>query len=438
MRTLRRSMLVLAVLSAGAATAAPATDGNFLHGVGAVNAAMGGAGMAVSSSLLGTFYLNPAGLMGFDGTRAEFGFELFKPNRTVSSDVPGFGSGSTTSKSDYVPVPAMGLSARLNNDKMVVGLGAVGIGGFGVDYPASDPTQPGANPILLPQPNGFGQVYSNYSLLKIAPAFAVAVTPKLWLGAAFNVDWASLTVEPMPVAPPACSGPAGPCYYPSAAAGDGAFGWGFQLGATYNFNDMVSAAVAYTSTQKFDEFNFNSSYADPSLPNYGSPLEIAFQLDVPAVFGIGLGFKPLPGMTLAVDGKWMYFGSTAGFDESGFNPDGSVKGFGWDDIFVLALGAEYWINDNIALRAGYNHSDNPVPDSLSFYNVPAPAIVQSHITVGAGFKVTRQLQIDLGYYHAAENTITGPIPNPNLPPGSTVSNSLSEDSFLIQFTVLGR
>jgi len=105
---------------------------------------------------------------------------------------------------------------------------------------------------------------------------------------------------------------------------------------------------------------------------------------------------------------------------------------------VLALGAEYWVSDNVALRAGYNHSDNPVPDSLAFYNIPAPAIVQNHLTLGLGFKPTRQLQVDLGYYHVFENTGTGPIPNPSLPPNSTVTNTMSENSFLIQFTVLGR
>jgi long-chain fatty acid transport protein len=437
MRTIGRSMFALAALWAGAATTAAATDGNFLHGVGAVNAAMGGAGMATSNSLLGTFYLNPAGLMGFDGTRMEFGFELFKADRTVSSDIPGMGSGATTSKSDYVPVPAMGISYRLNNDKMVVGLGAVGIGGFGVDYAASA-FAPGANPILLPQPNGFGQVYSNYSLLKIAPAFAIAASPKLWIGGALNVDWASLAVQPMPTAAPACTTPAGPCYYPSATAADGAFGFGFQLGLTYHFNDMVSAAVAYTSPQWFDDFTFNSTYANPELPNYGSPLEITFRLDAPQVFAAGLGLKPLPGMTIALDGRYMTYSSTAGFEGSGFNADGSVAGFGWDDIFVLALGAEYWVSEAVALRAGYNHSDNPVPDSLSFYNIPAPAIVQNHLTLGLGWKPTRQLQIDLGYYHVFENSGTGPIPNPSLPPNSTVTNTMTEDSFLIQFTVLGR
>ena len=70
-----------------------------------------------------------------------------------------------------------------------------------------------------------------------------------------------------------------------------------------------------------------------------------------------------------------------------------------------------------------------------FFNVPAPAIVQNHLTLGAGVKIARRLQVDLGYYHVFENSITGPIPNPSLPPGSTVTSSMFEDSILLQFTV---
>lgn len=412
------------------ATAASATDGHFLHGVGAVNAAMGGAGVAVSSSLLGTYYLNPAGLMGFDGVRVEFGFELFKADRTVSSEIPGLGGGSTTSKSDWVPVPAMGISKRLDNDKVVVGLGALGIGGFGVDYAAST-----TNPILTPQPNGFGQVFSNYSLLKIMPAVAVAVTPRFWLGGAVNVNWASLAVQPMPVAPPACSGTPQPCFYPSAAATDGAFGFGFQLGARYNINDLISVGASYTSPQWFDDFEFNSANANPNLPNFGAPIVIEFGLDVPAVWAAGIGITPLPGLTLAADGKYLTYESTDGFAESGFNPDGSVAGFGWKNIFVVAVGGEYWIKEKFAVRAGYNYSENPITEEQVFFNVPAPAIVQNHLTLGAGVKIARRLQVDLGYYHVFENSITGPIPNPSLPPGSTVTSSMFEDSILLQFTV---
>ena len=60
-----------------------ATDGHFLHGVGAVNSAMGGAGISAPESLLGTFNLNPAGLTAFDGVRMEFSMEMFQANRSV-------------------------------------------------------------------------------------------------------------------------------------------------------------------------------------------------------------------------------------------------------------------------------------------------------------------------------------------------------------------
>jgi long-chain fatty acid transport protein len=82
MKTSRYFALVALAVTPGVASA---TDGHFLHGVGAINSAMGGVGVAGSSSLLGAFYVNPAGLRAFHGTATELGFELFKPDRTLSS-----------------------------------------------------------------------------------------------------------------------------------------------------------------------------------------------------------------------------------------------------------------------------------------------------------------------------------------------------------------
>jgi len=205
---------------------------------------MGGAGIAAPESTLGTFNLNPAGLMAFDGVRMEFSMEMFQANRSVSSTVPvpppapdgTVLSGSTRSKKSFVPIPAFGVTYKLPDEKVVLGLAGIGTGGFGVDYPASAvPTAPGeaANPILLPQPNGFGQVYSNYDLLKIAPSVGWAPTDDLWLGAALNIDRASLAVIPMPAATPDFDTNTGTAFYPDAGATDGAFGIGFQLGLMY-------------------------------------------------------------------------------------------------------------------------------------------------------------------------------------------------------------
>jgi len=430
---MKRMFLALAA-AALLVTPASATDGHFLHGVGAVNSSMGGAGVAQPRTLLGTFYLNPAGLMAFDGARMEFGFEMFKADRSVSSDLPGFASGTTRSKSEYTPIPAMGVSYRLDNDKVVIGLGAVGVGGFGVDYP-----QDNTNPVLGPAPNGFGQVYSNYSYLKIAPSIAWAATPKLWLGAAVNINWASLAVVPNPTAAPAATSPNGPYYYSDAAAADGAFGFGFQLGAMYKINDVIALGASYTSNQKFDDFEWNSVYKNPDLPNFGQARVDKFQLDAPAIIAGGLGLNPLPGLSLAADVKYIMYGSTEGFEKSGFDNTLKVLGFGWEDIMVFALGGEYWVTEGFALRAGYNHSENPIPDDLSFFNIPAPAIVQDHFTFGVGLKPTRRSEISMGYYYVPEASQSGPFPpNPNLPPGSTVTNQMKESSLLIQFTVWGK
>jgi long-chain fatty acid transport protein len=190
-----RSLALAALTLVLAAPAAHATDGHLLHGVGAVNSALGGIGIASNQSLLGSFYANPAGLASFDGTNLEMGFELMRPERTVSSTF-GAMAGSTTSDADWTPIPAFGFSTRLANG-VVIGLSGLGIGGFGVNYAAD-----ASNPILMPRPNGFGNVYSNFQLMKISPAVAWRVGERLRLGVAANIDWESLAVDPMPIAAP--------------------------------------------------------------------------------------------------------------------------------------------------------------------------------------------------------------------------------------------
>jgi long-chain fatty acid transport protein len=449
---LRHRLFGLAILGLLLLTNVPralATDGHFLHGVGAVNSAMGGASISAPESLLGTFNLNPAGLMAFDGLRMEFSMEMFQANRSVESSAPtptgAILSGSTESKKSFVPIPAFGVSYRLPGDRVVLGLAGLGTGGFGVDYPASAfPTAPGesANPILLPQPNGFGQVFSDYSLLKIAASVGWAVTDDLWLGAALNVDRAALAVMPMPAASPDFDPDTGTAFFPSAAAADGAFGIGFQLGLMYTVNEIFAFGASYTSEQWFRPFEWNSTHANPNLANFGEPRTFSFKLNVPAVVGAGVAVQAVPKLLLAADFKYYFYKHTAGFEipsTGPFNPDGSLAGFGWDNIYSIAFGLKYEPADIVALYGGYNFSDNPVPDSLSMINIAAPAIVQHHISVGVGIRATSQFEITASYYHAFKNSGTGEILNPAIPPGtSSVTNTLQENSVLLQFSYVSK
>ena len=435
----RKFIGVVSALSLMLSIAQPAsaTDGHFLHGVGAVNSAMGGAGVAAPGDLMGAFYLNPAGLKCTEGSRIALGFELFKPQRTVSSDF-GFASGETVSKSDFVPIPSFGWSTRIN-DKVSIGLGGIGIGGFGVDYPSAD----NSNPILAPRPYGYGQVTSNFQLMKIIPAFSYEVNEKLTLGFGLNVDWASLAVDPMPVAAPDVDpGPDGTpftqddrAFYPRATAADGAFGIGFQAGLIFAPNENLRLGLAYTSPQNFQDFEFNATHENPNLPNFGTAYSIDFAMDVPAVYSAG--FAVMKDRFLWTgDARYITYESTAGFDNSGFDPSTmAVQGFGWENILVLGSGLQFRPVEKFALRGGYNYSQNPIPDDLSAFNIPAPAVVQHHLTMGLGFQLSDDVTMDLGYYHAFANEIAGPMQTPMGPmPGTEIKSEMYEDSFLMTFS----
>ncbi|MDH5233807.1 MAG: outer membrane protein transport protein, partial [Gemmatimonadota bacterium] len=338
--------------------------------------------------------------------------------------------------SEFTPIPAFGFSTALS-DRVVVGLAGVGIGGFGVNY-AADAT----NPILAPAPNGFGQVYSNFQLMKIAPAVAWKVGERMRLGVAANVDWASLAVNPMPIAAPdfdpgpdATPGTADDrSFYPSAAAADGAFGVGLQLGLQYDLSPKVSLGFAYTSAQMFGDFEFQTVHANPNLPNYNTPRTVTFRMDAPAIYAAGIAVSPSDRLTYGLDAKYITYASTKGFDQSGYNADGSVKGFGWENIVVVAAGVQYRAGDRVTLRGGYNYSGNPVPDEQSMFNIPAPAIVQHHITAGLGYAIRDGVEINVAAYRVLENSIEGAMYRPAAVPGTSVRSTLTETSMLVGFT----
>ena len=105
--------------------------------------------------------------------------------------------------------------------------------------------------------------------------------------------------------------------------------------------------------------------------------------------------------------------------------------------FVLATGAQFQASEKVALRAGDNYSQNPIPDENSFFNVAAPAIIQHHLTLGLGYELVDGLEISGAYYRAFEGEVSGPMWHPVMGevPGSNVTSNMSEDSFIVQFSL---
>lgn len=430
----RRTPLVAAAFAAAALVAGPAGAGNghFIHGVGAVQSSMGGVGVALPTGTLGALYLNPAMLATVEGHEFGFSIELVDSQPVVESSVQTpFGSftGRTENESDLAVIPSFGWARGADDGRRVtLAMGVLSLAGFGTDYP-----QDSTNPILLPQPLGFGGVYSSYRFMKIPFAVAWRPAPELALGVSLNAGWASLAAQPFGGTTPDCSS-ATRCFVPDVSE-DSAFGYGLQVGAVWTPAPAWSFGAAYTSEQSFEDFSWNSRVANPDLPSFGSQREIRFGLDVPQSLAAGIGWTPSSRFRAGLDGRWIGYSDTQGF-EAGFDPvTGAPRGLGWEDIVVIAFGVEYQATPRLALRGGWNRSESAVPDSSAFFNVGSPAVFEDHLTLGLGWQLAPGWSVDLGVYRAFEAEVTGTFVTPAGPvPGTRVTNEMEVDSGLATIT----
>ena len=146
---------------------------------------MGGATTAVPLEGIGALYWNPAVISGLPSSEMGFGADLLSAVMELSSS-SGPSAGATQGTPGWTLIPNIGWIHRGADSKLTFGLGIHSVAGFKTNYPSSF-----TNPILTPQPNGVGRLYSEAQFAQISPAasyqltdrLAVAVGPMVTLGA---------------------------------------------------------------------------------------------------------------------------------------------------------------------------------------------------------------------------------------------------------------
>ncbi|MCA9216718.1 MAG: outer membrane protein transport protein [Planctomycetales bacterium] len=397
--------------------------GHILDAVGPVNQSMAGAGIALPLDATSALHWNPASISWLNRSEIGFGFAAFGSEVDLSSQVQqdAFGpgappmalSGRTKSDNDINPIPTMGFVCHSPEGPVTFGLGGFAIGGFGVNYPG-DPS----NPILTPQPAqggmGFGPIYSQFQLMQFAPTVSVKVSDSFSVGLAPTVNWATLAMDPFAAAIPNPDST-----YAPATHADVAWGLGFQAGMMYQHCSGLSLGVLYKSPQWFQEFKFNS------YDQLGSPRWFQFNMDYPAIFGVGLGWQGSNRWSLATDVKYVDYKNTDGFNAWGFWPSGAVRGFGWNSIWVVSTGVQYQWSPRLALRCGYMFNENPISSSVAFFNATAPGIIQHHLSAGFTLAMKGGWDFDTAFHHGFANQISGPWYGPNAIPNTAATSRLA-------------
>ena len=385
----------LSLLAAAALLATPAlaTNGYFSDGYGTQHKGLAGAGAALPLSSLSTA-TNPAAAA-FLGTELELDLALFNPNRDYdvtgnpSGDPGTFGlaPGKVDSGSRAFLEPSLGGNWRLTPDS-AFNLTIYGNGGMNTNY--KSPT--------------FGVTPTGVNLIQIfvAPTYAFKVADGQAFGVTVLLAYQQFKAYGLGAFAPFSSDSAALSNNGNASA----TGLGLKVGYQGELGSRFRLGASYQTKTTFSDFRkYRGLFADQG------------NFDIPSTWTAGLALKASPNLTFALDLqriKYSEVNSIANpllpnLETASLGSSGGA-GFGWRNITVVKLGAQWQAAPLWTLRAGYSAGDQPIPASEVLFNIVAPAVIEQHFAVGATRRVGKDWDASFALTRALSNSVTGPNP----------------------------
>ncbi|MBX9811972.1 MAG: outer membrane protein transport protein [Burkholderiales bacterium] len=420
---------ICTVAAVFAAPSAFATNGYFAHGYG-----MKAKGMAVASTATAedTFggAVNPAKMV-WVGNRIDFGADVFSPRRSAARTGSAAGiNGSADSDSNYFIIPEFGYN-KMIDPNLSLGVTVYGNGGMNTDYPGGQigaaTACAGFNPggasynLLC----GNGRLGVDLAQLIVAPTAAYKVTPNHSLGISPLFAYQRFKAEGLQGF--AGFTPSGTTNFLTNKGYDSSTGWGVRIGWMGKLSDSLTLGAAYSTKMKMSKFDkYKELFADQGA------------FDIPANYNLGVAFKATPKVTVAFDYQRINYSGVSSVANPSTNSaalgTSGGRGFGWSDVNVFKLGVQYEYSQNLTLRAGFNHGDNPIQARDVTFNIIAPGVVQDHLTLGLTHKMGTGGELTLAYMHAFSKSVTGSsLYNSFGVPAGTETIKMYQNSFGIAY-----
>ncbi|MBN2426771.1 MAG: TonB-dependent receptor [Deltaproteobacteria bacterium] len=327
-----------------------------------------------------TIFYNPALLNDLEGTQLEAGTTLFVFNREFHSD----DDGDTHEMEDKLKFPSTFYLSHVINDKLAAGIGLFFPFGLATDW----------------KDDWEGRYISTKAEMvtyTLNPVVSYRIHPRVSLAAGLDIVYLDASL-------------ANKLDFSVLSADDGSqkftgddWGLGYNLGMAIQLTDKARLGISYRSAVDLTiegnaKFSDIPSGYESNFPSTGGEAD----LTLPQQLTFGLAYQVSEPLIVEVGARWEDWSS---FDELVIKLDQSVglppPGVSeqatrreWSDTWSFNVGAQYRVNENLALSAGYLYGDNPVPDSSFDPSIPDS---DTHLfTLGADIDVGNAT-ISLGY-----------------------------------------
>lgn len=348
------------------------------------------AGSAAEALDASTAYYNSAGMIRLKHPQMEVGsvfiwsYENFRGTETTYNDF--FGSASETGtahSSAFTPVPNFYFVYPVNSR---VAFGIYEATPFGLETNWSNDS------IVR-----YSGTKSSLITADVSPNLAVGITKQFSVGAGIDWEYADVTLNQVD----------GTFLLPSLdfmsnnTAND--WGWGWHIGALYQFNPNVRVGLNYRSRinhtlKGTSKLTWASS---GQLVNQSNNLIINFPLPATTTFSIYGQINPQWSLlATAVLTQWDIVQSitlqNAADIAEGFYTNPNVPQ-NYHNTWNFALGAHYQVNEHWMLRLGGGYDENATNDTDR--NIRLPDADRWALAAGFHCQVNRAFGFDMGYTH---------------------------------------
>ncbi len=321
---------------------------------------------------------NPALLTDADSPQAGMGLTTVYGRRTIKSSLGGFTARSTDR---WATIPSLAASGPLSEGPYAIGLAL---------------TSPYGRSSRFSEDSPVSLVAPYYSLLRTAninPALARRFGDQFSLGIGLNILWSDLEIRRSDMGIQSIAGPNSRM----TMEGNGV-GYGANAGLIWDFSTRQRLAITYRSaidlTYKGD---WRLDVIDgPTLARGDVETELAF----PDVWALGYGVKATDRLRLEAKVEWVRHSRfkrmtfDAGPEAAALLGDSAEIEADWRDNWTFGVGADWQLDPQWVVRAGYQYLQTPVP-SRTMIPLVAEAD-QSIIALGTGY-ARGSHRLDLAY-----------------------------------------